>query len=469
MIRLSKPLLVLVCVCLALRFAFFFVLAPWESDVLQSTVMRNDAPDYHRLATSLLAGDGYTRFGPDRPEALRFPLFPFFVAGIYRLAGPNPWAVFVVQVLMDCATCLMLFGVCRRHLSERQALAAAFFYAIDPALIRHCSELLTETVCVFLVVSAAFVFVPTGGRSPATFGRRRALVLGGVAGLATLSRPVCLFLPVVAGGYLLLSHRNRLRVGAVRCAIMFATVGLVLTPWIVRNKTVFGYASLSYASGYNLLWDVVVPMEMRHMKLGRAETQKALVAEADRLMVLEGVDPSRVSPFVWTGYWKRIALSRIGRDPIGFAGSWARGVVVTALGLGSARLAETLGLEVSGFYLRGHTSLSGAFRAFLGEKGKAELLLATALGGFLALSYLLVGLGILGGWNGPSRGVLLGFLGVAAYFILVPGPMGEARYRIPAIPFYLPAVGIGAMNTLDWVRRRFRRPDVLIGGQRGSP
>src|SRR4051794_14680607 len=57
-------------------------------DATPAYVLRHDARDYELHAQSIAVGEGYSRHvAYGRPTAFRPPGYPYFLAGVYRLAG----------------------------------------------------------------------------------------------------------------------------------------------------------------------------------------------------------------------------------------------------------------------------------------------------------------------------------------------------------------------------------------------
>jgi 4-amino-4-deoxy-L-arabinose transferase-like glycosyltransferase len=203
-----------------------------------------DMQDYHDRAVHLL------RTGTLWPDAFRVPLFPMFVAGIFKLFGQSLVAVRIAQALLGAATVALTYALARRITTERGAVFAAFIVAIYPALLLYSVYLMAETLFAFLAVLALTLW--------ATDRPRLALAAGLAIGAATLTRSTGL---AVAGG-IALAEAFRLiavrdEVGGrtlARGSLMLLGFAIVLAPWIVRNYDMYGRViPTDTSSGFNAL------------------------------------------------------------------------------------------------------------------------------------------------------------------------------------------------------------------------
>ena len=94
-----------------------------------------DERQYAQLAGSILRGDGLA-WAPGEPTSLRPPLYPAFVAAVWRIAGvDNLVAVRAVQCLITLRTTWLVYELGRRTFGPTTASLAAGFVWLFPALI----------------------------------------------------------------------------------------------------------------------------------------------------------------------------------------------------------------------------------------------------------------------------------------------------------------------------------------------
>ncbi len=245
--RLRAPVL-LFCLAACLR------LAPVLA-VPDLPIGLDDMFQYDMLGRSLAAGNGFRWYAPpdqaqilamlkahtqvdvdaialtDDPRGVettfRAPLYPAFLAVIYRLSGlpGRLWAARLVQALVMALLAPMAFALALRlGASSRLARTAGVVVAVWPMLVVLPLALATENLFIPLVTLGMLVVLRA-----ADTRRDRDFALGGfVFGLAILTRSVIAGFPILAGIWLW-------RQGLRRGAILLAGVAMALTiPWSTR-------------------------------------------------------------------------------------------------------------------------------------------------------------------------------------------------------------------------------------------
>jgi hypothetical protein len=109
--------------------------------------VRGDAIEYTLKAANFL------RFGRmagmDGMLAARMPLYPLFLAAVFRLAGPSVRAAQAAQILVGAGTCVLIRWGARAFLSERAAFLAGWAAVFYFGLAYPCGRLLTEFLFAF--------------------------------------------------------------------------------------------------------------------------------------------------------------------------------------------------------------------------------------------------------------------------------------------------------------------------------
>ncbi len=111
-----------------------------------------DPAFYHQWALRILGGD----FGKGVFYGL--PLYPFFLAALYKISGLSLFFVKLAQAALGVLTVFFVFKTGERIAEERAGLLAAFFAAIYGPLFFHETVLVPESIGVPLY-AAAFFFV----------------------------------------------------------------------------------------------------------------------------------------------------------------------------------------------------------------------------------------------------------------------------------------------------------------------
>ena len=238
----------------------------------------SDMQDYHEKACALLATGSYG-------AALRPPLYPFFLAAVYRIAGMDYIFVRLVQALMGVGVCLFTYAIARRLYGPRAGVAAGLVIACYPSLVIYACLLMSENLFMFLFTVSLLLVVGTE--------RRRGLscfAAGILLGLACLTRSVLVgFIPLSA--LWLAIRRERI---AALCCLLGALCAIA--PWTVRNWRYYHrIVPIDSYGGYNFLIgnnpdatglqsrEVVVKLRQTVWEKCRDDAHRAAIGYQERL------------------------------------------------------------------------------------------------------------------------------------------------------------------------------------------
>lgn len=308
-------------------------------------LLARDSASYERPARSLLRNGTLASEvdGVARPETLRTPGYPVFLAVVYGIAGDRPTAVVSAQILMSLGTLVLTWWLATTLFGSSTAIAAIVLLATEALSLGYSMMLLTETLFTFLWTGLGVAIVLFQRRP----GPSSAFLAGLLLSLATLVRPVSYYLivPAVVGCALwslcLGIPRRRAALAAVALFLPFA---LLVGGWQLRNKALTGSGQLSRIEGANLLFfrgaAVVarrdgVSLEEARRRLGRGSYQE-LHPETQE----------------WTQEqlsqrWSREGLELMLKHPLIAAEISARGAARIFLGPGEWPLARVLGFQWS--------------------------------------------------------------------------------------------------------------------------
>lgn len=167
------------------------------------------------------------------------PGFIFLSGGLIRLFGPEGYwtAVRYLQALLGAATCALGCAIGRAAFGSRSAgLLGGLGLAVYLPLIYYTGLAFSETLFLFFLMAAVYYLY----RLARTQAVRDAAAAGFLLGLATLTRPVSLLVPVLVLPWYWLLWGRRLRPVLGRVLLMGAVLLLTLLPWVVRNYIVTG-------------------------------------------------------------------------------------------------------------------------------------------------------------------------------------------------------------------------------------
>jgi 4-amino-4-deoxy-L-arabinose transferase-like glycosyltransferase len=354
-----------------------------------------------------------------RESVIRTPAYPALISAVYSLGG-GMHALVALQIVLGSLNVVLVYYAALRLRGPGAALVASLLLALDVPSILFADYVMSETLFAsFLLVGATFAMRFELGAA----GRRRLVIAAAALGLATLVRPITLYLPILLVlAFLFTSgaaRRARIRSALLAVAVFAIPVG----GWIVRNTVVASYVGLSPIDAINLLdyraagalsADEGTPLEAARAQLHRrlsADGHTDLTSPALRVSEIAGSAAAEQS----------LAFHTLLHHPGGSA-------VMFLKGLRSLLLESAKG-EVAANVDR------PSVRHLIAPIGALDYLVTalTYVGAFLSLVAIRRGL--------TAAAVPLS---VAAYLVILSaGPEAYARFRVPLMPLLTICAGVG--------------------------
>jgi len=199
-----------------------------------------------RLARSIASGQGFSSPTdlPSGPSAWAAPVYPYILAGVFKLFGiysnASAWVILAFNSVWAALTCFTLYRIAEIMHGDGVARATAWAWAVFPYAIYWPTRVVWETSFTTFLLSLALLLTL---RMPEHPPRSRTWILYGLLwGLIALTNTAVVSMMPFCLLWLLyrLPQRSRQLAGAALCVL---TVILVLTPWLIRNYEVFGRLS----------------------------------------------------------------------------------------------------------------------------------------------------------------------------------------------------------------------------------
>jgi 4-amino-4-deoxy-L-arabinose transferase-like glycosyltransferase len=250
--RLLKPPTIIVVVALLFRLALILALDTYHFDPARDHY--RFGREFGRVARSIASGQGFGSpfHGPSGPTAILPPVYPYVLAGVFRLFGIysalSGFATLTLQSLSSALTCLVTFYIGEKSFSRTVGKAAAWVFAFNPFGIYISVEWVWETALSTLLVS--LVFLETLYLQHST-RRRDWLAFGLLCALTALTNPAV----IAALPFLGLWLWRWLREQRAHPGPLIGTATLVFllsaTPWLGRNYLVF-HQVIPFRSNFGL-------------------------------------------------------------------------------------------------------------------------------------------------------------------------------------------------------------------------
>jgi len=196
-----------------------------------------------RIGRSLAQGQGFSNpfNGSTGPTAWEPPLYPFLIAGVFKIFGiythASALVLLSINSFFSALTCVPIFLTARRCFGEKIAIWSAWLWAVLPPVMYWCTRWVWETSLAALLL--ALIFWLTLDLEE-TDGLKLWFEFGALWGIAALTNTSLLaFLP--ASG-LWACHRRWKRGKPSLAGVMLASLLFVacITPWLLRNYRTFG-------------------------------------------------------------------------------------------------------------------------------------------------------------------------------------------------------------------------------------
>ena len=210
----------------------------------------------HEFALAILEGLRPTTY-------YKAPFYSYFLAGIYAVAGPDPFCARVVQIVLTSFTPVLIFLIGQHFFGRGVGQIAGWASSGYWTFLYYSMELLdTGLACLMYMLLAYLLVVMDDRKWPKWF------VCGLLLGLGAITRPnILAFAPVLAIVVLIVGWRRAKRsdepsgVGAWRrlrspvAHVVALTIGccLAISPVTIRNRVVGGeWVLLGAYGGMNL-------------------------------------------------------------------------------------------------------------------------------------------------------------------------------------------------------------------------
>jgi len=184
----------------------------------------------------LLSGDPKTG-----PSAWVAPVDGYFVAGVFWLFGVFSRQSFMVIVLVQCIvsalTCIPILRIGELTVGRRAGIIACVIWAVFPWFSQWANTIIWDVPQTALLFNLLFWYALTLESSRTT---RRWLGFGALEGIALLTNPALLTLMFVSLLWLAYKHRESMARMIKPALLALVMCGVVVSPWLVRNRIVFG-------------------------------------------------------------------------------------------------------------------------------------------------------------------------------------------------------------------------------------
>jgi len=238
---LSNPAFITV-VAFALRMGILYY--TWRTSRLEVRSFLPYGFELGRIASSIASGKGFSsplRFMDTGPSAWFTPIYPYLVAGIFKIWGifsdASKLLIEVLNCMFSALTVIPIYEISRKAFGKGVAIAASWTWVVLPSALFFPIFWIWDTACaaLFLTLILWATLEVVHSKSALVWAGYGALWAVGVL----INPSLFSLFPFLAGWALWQSRAastSWLKLGAA--AVLVFAIGLV--PWTVRNYRVFG-------------------------------------------------------------------------------------------------------------------------------------------------------------------------------------------------------------------------------------
>ncbi|MBW2062262.1 MAG: tetratricopeptide repeat protein [Deltaproteobacteria bacterium] len=386
-----------------------------------------DSQAYDARAREILGGDwlGRSVFYQD-------PLYPYFLALIYKIFGTGTLPVRLIQIILGSLNAVLIYLMGKHLGGRRVGVLAGVLFLLYGLVCFYDGLIAKDGPGLFLVCLSLAVLFWAAVRERSWSW----LPAGAIFGLATLTRGNLLLIAPLVATWIIFASRSNLsgRLVALGCFILgliLIMVPVTIRNWVVGRDLILitAQAGQNFYIGNNpRAWGFFE--NPKHIRLEPRYEEEDFRQEALRLTGLKDMKPSEVSSF-----WMRQGLKFIRENP--------------------GRALKLLGHKTAMFF--NNFEIPDNYNYYFARR-QAAFLKWLPLSFGLTVSLGLVGLAL--PW--PDRGrFFLPALFFLGYLVsIVPFHMA-ARYRLPVIPLLFCGAAVLIWWVYDRVRARQWRPLTL--------
>ena len=196
-----------------------------------------------RVGRSIALGQGFSNpyGGKTGPSAWEPPLYPYLIAGVFKIFGvytyASAWVLLSVNSLFASLTTIPVFLIAHRTFGRRVAIWSARAWALNPYVWYWSIHWIWDTTFTPFMLSVIFLL---SLEMEQRAGLSTWTLFGALWAVGALANPAMLaFLPFC--GLWIWWRRYRRGLASLGGVVLSSVVFfLVLSPWLVRNYKVFG-------------------------------------------------------------------------------------------------------------------------------------------------------------------------------------------------------------------------------------
>jgi hypothetical protein len=419
------------------------------SDFSPNAMLIEDAALYWTLATSgqTFLDNAYLAIFS---QTERMPGYFLFLAAITGIFGENFLPILVIQSVVDSLTCVMI-GALGCYIFPKHWTIFGWLAAIWPNLIIHSGLILGDSLFVFFFVW--FLLSITGFLQKPTI--LAAVATGAVLGLATLVRPTTQFIilltPVLLPLVLIVS-KMKIREAIFNSFLIFVISVVCVAPLLIINSAKFDSFALTSQNGTHLQNWVASEVVMLRDGIRREEAVKLLQEKNEKALAALSLSQQN-NPFVRSEKQVDTALHEIAATPTHIIlKSWLQGAIVNLAAPALMIDKRIRQLPHISFASDTRGDLFSRASEFISRSSSiyVSALIVSGAGAIIVSLFQFFGFFVQLRVN-----LMLAVLSAltVAYFLIINGPVGSPKYRLPIEPILIIWLGCAFLSVWKFTKK----------------
>ena len=423
-------------VALVLRlFLFFHLYESRGADFFNPLRQGTDQAEYGRIAVNLVDNGSFSmsKEFPLEANPARTPLFPAFLAFSYWATGGFIFFVFL-NIFLASYSCVLVYKIALLITGKKKiSFYSGLIYALLPYNAYISNLAMADTLFTLAFLSFFYLFLKMLYGDEKNYYKYAALS-GLILGLATLVRPITQFFFVIPIAIIFIFEKCGFKkkiYSALLCAGVFA---IIISPWLVRNKAVFGEYFLSSVGRYDIFISYMGPWQAYKENVSRSEKHGQLLSYINKKYGDGAMHDIKDSTEL-----SMEAKKEILKDPLGYGFFHIMSMPIFFINNDFLlTLREAFHFKLPDMYIA-QKFFSGDIKGLIREFFNSNWLMMIL---FFA-SYGLIFVKTIAGFFGAAayfknnRAVAVFSLAAILYFPAIIGPEGHARFRIPIEPILI--------------------------------
>ncbi|MFC1522481.1 glycosyltransferase family 39 protein [Elusimicrobiota bacterium] len=181
------------------------------------------------------------------------PGYPYFIAGVFKVFGERLLWLNLVQILLDSCCIFLLWAIVIPVFGERAALWSTLIYALRLPVARFSLTILKGSILPFFLLLTTFFFLKIFKSREPKHKIFWSLCCAISITACSYIRFEFILLTLAFPLFIWLSTRN-LKDAAQLLAVLASCLIILSSPWVIRNKNVFGKAFGMQYTHWVTLW-----------------------------------------------------------------------------------------------------------------------------------------------------------------------------------------------------------------------